>query len=113
MSPRVSVGQETVFTLFKTTARQADEYYQAKDYRQALDLYLQLAKGSKPDDYYLGVARSYYYLNEPAHSATWYQRFISKRKALPSKDAYLYAETLSTLGQYEPAIEWYNHYLQE
>jgi len=107
----LALAQETIFTLLKTDAKKADAYYSSKNYRKALDLYLTLADKSNDDQFYLQIARSYYYMNQPKDAARWYARFLSENKVMPAKDIFFYAETFSALKQYDLAIQWYSQYL--
>ena len=103
-------GQETVFTLMRSDEKKAAAYYNAKNYRQALKLYESMSTHSKDDEYYLPIARSYYYLHEPKNAVKWYDKFVSLDKNLPVKDIFLFAESLSASAQYEQAIKYYTQY---
>lgn len=109
--PDITLAQETIFSFLQNDVKKADGYYAAKNYRQALDLYIKMSDRSKSDRYFLQIARSYYYLNQPKDAAQWYAKTFSQKKALPVKDIFIYAETLSALKQYDQAIQLYTQYL--
>ena len=109
-SSHFSLAQETVFSIFKTNAEKADEYFRQKNYRKAIDLYKETLKKESDGELYLQVARSYYYLNRPSESSQWYKLVIEKEQTLPIADMYIYAEMLSAVKQYDQAIEWYSQY---
>ncbi len=110
----ISQAQETVFSIFKSSAQQADEYFNAHQYQNALDLYLQITDAtSQQEKYYLKIAQCYNHLHQPKKASAWYERFVKEGKALPEKEIYLYAETLSTLGEYDHAIDWYTRYFEK
>ncbi len=106
-------AQGTVFSIFESTDDQANAYFNAGAYQQALDLYLPAVHASSPIEDYLRIAQCYYHLHQPAHSTLWYERYLKSGGILPESDIYLYAESLSALGRYDEAINWYDQYLQK
>ena len=103
-------AQETVFTMVRPDAAKADAFYAANDYRQAVKLYEAITARSATERYVLPIARCYYYLHQPKDAAHWYDKFLATNKNLPANDVFLFAETLSTLKQYDRAIQFYTQY---
>ncbi len=112
VAPNIAFGQETIFSVLKTDRQNADDYFERKNFRHALPLYLNLLRKVKDDEIELRIARSYYGLNQPKEAEEWYRRVIPKVKTLPTEDILNYAESLSALGQYDRAINWYEQYLK-
>lgn len=110
MLSHLSLAQETVFSIFKTSADKADEYFREKNYRKAIDLYKTTLKKRSDDEIYLQIARCYFYLNRPAEAVQWYGQLTEKEQALSVADMYIYAESLSATKQYDRAVEWYTRY---
>lgn len=103
-------AQETVFTMLKSDDRKANDYFEAKNYRQALVLYKALTSRSGTDRYYLPIARSYYFLHLPIEASEWYNKVTISKKDLPADDIFRYAESLSAQKKYDQAIELYKQY---
>jgi tetratricopeptide (TPR) repeat protein len=105
-------AQDTVFTLFKPDRKQADEYFDHKDYKQALRLYLTINKKNHDDELEYRIARCYHYLNQPQAAVAYYQLLSDKEQLFQPDDIFIYAECLSELGRYDNAIALYNRYLK-
>jgi tetratricopeptide (TPR) repeat protein len=108
----IAFAQDTIFVLLKSDKKKADEYFDHKNYRQALDLYLTINEKHQDDDVEYKIARCYYFLKEPQAAVAHYKLISGSEKLLPPDDIYLYAESLSNLGQYDKAIDLYNTYLK-
>jgi tetratricopeptide (TPR) repeat protein len=107
-----AAAQNTVFALFKPDRKKADEYFDRKDYKQALTLYLTVNEKDHDDELEYKIARCYHYLNRPQAAAAHYKFLSDKEKLFKSDDMFIYAECLSELGQYDNAIAFYNSYLK-
>lgn len=110
MLSHLASAQETVFTIFKSHADKADEYFYQRNYKKAIDLYKASLNKGVDDELYLQIARSYYLLNRPAHAVPWYHSVVEKEGTLPEGDMYKYAEALCATKKYDEAIEWYTRY---
>ena len=110
MLSHISLAQETVFSIFKTNVDKADEYYREKNYKKAMDLYKASLKKGSDDEISLQIARSYFYMNQPAEAVQWFRLVTEKEQALQVADMYIYAEALCAAKQYDQAIEWYTRY---
>lgn len=110
MLSHLSLAQETVFSIFKTNVEKADEYFHAKNYQKAIDLYKTTLKKGSDDEIALQIARSYFYMNHPSEAVKWYRQVTEKEHVLPVTDMYIYAEVLCAVKQYDQAIEWYTRY---
>ncbi|MBL0741020.1 tetratricopeptide repeat protein [Chryseolinea lacunae] len=103
-------AQETVFSFLKSDAAKADDYYAAKNYRQAVRLYETATANNNTDRYFLPIARSYYFLHHYHEAVTWYARALDAKTVLPADDLYRYAESLSAMKHYDAAIQYYTQY---
>jgi tetratricopeptide (TPR) repeat protein len=109
----LAVAQDTIFQLFKSDKKKADEYFNHHDYRQALTLYLSINEKYHEDELEYKIARCYYFLNQPQAAVAHYRLMSDKENTLlPTEDVFIYAESLSKLGQYDKAIEFYTAYLK-
>lgn len=105
------LAQETVFSGLRSDLKRADRYYRNHNYQNALDLFLQAEKKGKANqEIYLKIARIYRSINEPEHSTIWFEKYLESNRSLPVSDAYNYAESLTSQGEYEKAIKWYKKY---
>ncbi|HTE29057.1 MAG TPA: hypothetical protein VK666_01695 [Chryseolinea sp.] len=104
------LAQETVFSFLKPDDRKADEFYKSKNYQQAINLYKSLDARNSNGQNELAIARSYYYLHKPEEAAKWYDKYATSSDAMPAKDLFLYAESLSALQRYDEAIAYYSRY---
>jgi hypothetical protein len=106
----VAKSQETVFTMFKTPDKKGDQYFVDRKYKYALDQYLQQPKSEKSEQTLIRIAECYYQLHQPKNAATYYEKVIARGSTMPANDLYYYAEVLTSLKQYERAIEFYTSY---
>ncbi|HEY9007119.1 MAG TPA: tetratricopeptide repeat protein [Ohtaekwangia sp.] len=106
----LSFGQETVFSIFKTSSSQADEYFRQEQYKKAIELYRALPQHD--NEVCLQLARAYYRIHQPEEAGMWYRQALALEQPLPPTDMYQYAEILCTLKQYDQAIGWYQKYLK-
>lgn len=103
-------GQETVFSLLKSEMRLADQYFNKKDYRTALQHYQSVARKKPSMEVELKIARVHHFLKQHDKSVAAYEKNITKDK-LPLKDLLYYAESQSGISNYENAMEIYQSYL--
>ncbi len=108
---QIASGQESVFTGLRNDLKRADEYYLSKSYNQAIELYLVVQQTKKaPGDIALRIARTYYGLRDNKNSAAWYGEYLKRNESLPVNDELIYAESLSGMGAYKEAIQWFEKY---
>lgn len=110
LSASSAIGQETVFALLKNDLRLADNYFENRDYRNALMLYLNVAKKNPSKEVELKIARSYHFLKQYHQAVAVYEKHTSNNK-LPVPDMLYYAESQSGISNYVKAIESYQDYL--
>jgi hypothetical protein len=105
--------QETVFSLLKNDARRADEYYQDKNYKAALNLYSNLyRKNSNSGNLRLKIARCYYFLKEYRQAVTAFEYYVRTNPSMAPIDLLYYAESQASVGNYKKATQAYREYLK-
>src|SRR5690606_11288777 len=104
--------QETVFSLFKSDLRLADEYFEKRDYQNALRLYKQVAKKKPSPEIELKIARTHHLLNQHDETVAVYEKSRTS-SSLPLADLLFLAEALSGTSQYEAAMAAYERYLAQ
>ncbi len=98
--------QETVFSLFKTNERLADEYYHNKNYSKALTLYSSIyKKHSAPGDTRLKIGRCLYFLKQYKKASAIFDSYFHANPGLSREDLGLYAESMASSGNYRKAVE--------
>lgn len=108
----VTNAQETVFMLFKSDTKTADEQFDKGNYYEALRSYQKvLNKNSNANEVKLKLARCYYLLKKYNESVETLHTISEDVNQLPASDIFLYAEAQTSLGNYEKAIEAYRKYL--
>lgn len=112
IATEVVVAQETVFSLFKSNLRLADEYFEKKDYQNALRLYKHVAKKKPSPEVELKIARTHHLLNQHDETVTVYEKSLTA-SSLPLTDLLFLAESLSGTSQYEAAMDAYERYLAQ
>ena len=105
-------AQETVLTLLQNDLKQADKYFDNKNYHEALNLYLGIAKKNPSQKIQLQIARSYHFLKQYSKSVAAYDKVEKDNNLLPLEDAYNYAEAQSGNFDYEKAVKSYQDYLK-
>ncbi|HEY3406367.1 MAG TPA: tetratricopeptide repeat protein, partial [Ohtaekwangia sp.] len=109
LSLTISIGIcQTMFTAFQSSQRKADQAYSDKNYREAAARYESIFSKHPVEEVNLRIARSYYFMREYASAVTWYEKSISKYGALQTTDQYYLAESYTSLGNYEQAVQQYN-----
>jgi tetratricopeptide (TPR) repeat protein len=104
-------AQQTVFGLFRSDIKTADQLYDRKSYQQALSLYQNAADRNLADfSLHLKIARCHYYLRQYHLADKAFEKFLTKGSSLQPQDLFLYAETLCTLGDYDEALAYYRAY---
>jgi hypothetical protein len=104
-------GQETMFAVLKPDLKLANEYFESKNYHQALNLFYDIAARDAQADIYLKIARCHYFLKQYPQTVSAYDRYIGIQGALPGKENYLHAEALAACGNYQQAVEFYKRHL--
>ena len=103
-------AQSTVFNLFKSNLKTADQYFDNGKYREALQYYKTIEeKGNQAVR--TKIALCHYLLKEYDQAAKAYAKLLSAEKELTPSDRFYAAETYTALGQYENAIAEYKRYL--
>ncbi len=103
-------GQETVFSLMKSNIRLADDYYNQKNYKAALDLYVRTARTRTITSLPAKIGRCQFALKNYEGAVASFEKYSVSSLSLP--DLFLYAESLSALKNYSRAIEVYRAYLK-
>lgn len=112
IATQVTVAQETVFSLFKSELKLADEYFERRDYQNALRLYKHVAKKKPSPEIELKIARTHHLLNQYDETVAVYEKSRTS-STLPLADLLFLAESLSGTSQYEAAMAAYEHYLAQ
>ncbi|HEX5170219.1 MAG TPA: hypothetical protein VFW11_13670 [Cyclobacteriaceae bacterium] len=105
-------AQQTVFQLFRDGVDLGDQYFEQKNYPDALKLYINASrKKSFSSENHLKMARCYYSLKQYKQSINYYSHYLSGKHTLPPADLYNFAEALAVTANYGKAIESYREYL--
>lgn len=105
-------AQSTVFNILKKELTLADNYYDDRNYRYALKIYLRIASRDPSDaEMRIRIARCHYLLRQYDEACKWYEQELQSG-TLPKHDLYNRAEALSALKKYEKAVEAYRDYLK-
>jgi tetratricopeptide (TPR) repeat protein len=106
--------QETVFTLLKSETRLADQYFQRKNFKGALNLYETIArKRSSAKDIVLKIGRCHYFLKQYREAIAVYDEHVKAGNNLPVQDKFYYAESQASIKSYQAAIGNYRQYLAQ
>lgn len=104
-------AQETLLSGLKNNSKRADDLFDKKEYKNALDLYIDLVNSGRNDKViYLQLARTTYHLNDFAQAVQWYNKHLTLNEELPPDDMLKYAEALKSIKNYKEAITWYTAY---
>lgn len=106
--------QETVFTLLKSDLRLADQYFQKKNFKGALNLYETIAR-KKPSskEIVLKIGRCHYFLRQYREAIAVYDAHVEAGHNLPAQDKFYYAESQACIENYQQAIGSYRQYLAQ
>lgn len=105
-------AQNSVASLFASDYSIADKYYQDRDYKNALRLYVACArKKQASSSIYLRIARCYYHLKEYKKAIENYETSLEAGD-LPKADLLNYAEANAAILNYKTATALYKKYLQ-
>ncbi len=105
-------SQTTVFSLFQSDQKLADQYFMEKDFQSALKLYNgSLHKRKINKDLYLKIAECHYSMKQYKKAMDAYDRY-SKEGDLPAEDLLNYGEASAALLNYRKATEYYKKYLR-
>jgi tetratricopeptide (TPR) repeat protein len=108
------VCQENIFMLLKNEATLADEYFEKKNFKSALQLYLKAAKKNEPSkDITLQIARCYYFLKQYDLAVAAYEKYAGAAYKLPETDLFYFAEAQAGMANYKKAIASYREYLSQ
>ena len=107
-----SIGQETVFGLFRNDLKLAEQYLSEHRFDDALAIYLEEASKAPSGAFSIKVARCYYALREYGAAVRWYEK-SSAAGILEAADIFNMAEAYASMKNYEKAVEWYRAYLQK
>ncbi len=107
-----ATAQETVFSILKKQSRQAEDYYQEKNYKAALALYTRMySKDSSSEVWPVKIGECAYLLKEYNKAVSAYSRL--KPSDLLLEDLYNFAESLASTDQYKRALSCYHLYLEK
>src|SRR5258708_1066191 len=107
-----ATAQETVFSILKKQSRQAEDYYQEKNYRAALALYTRMySKDSSSEVWPVKIGECAYLLKEYNKAVSAYSRL--KPSDLLLEDLYNLAESLVSTDQYKRALSCYKLCLEK
>jgi len=111
--PLLGWSQSTnISTLFYSSIKKADLYFNNYAFRNALQLY-QHALEKNPENTYImeQIAECYLKLHNPIEAEGWFRKVIEKR-VFSRKTTFDFAETLSMNGNYSEAKYWYEETLK-
>ncbi len=101
-------SQESVFNGLKSNVKRADNLYNNKNYKNALELYLLAeSKNKGGEQIYLKLGLTFLRLKDYENSVFWYGKHIDTNTSLPVEELLNYAEALSSTDDYEKAINYY------
>lgn len=107
------IAQETVFALMKSDKKRADEYFEERNFENALRYYAAAAKGSTLSPVIsLQIAESNFYLKRYKQAIQVYEAYLTAGHALPQSARLKLAESHAALGEYSKAIGHYREYLK-
>ncbi len=99
-----------MFAIFKSDLKLADQYFENKDYQNALKLYKSFARKHPSKDIDLKIARSHLFLKQYREAISAYEKYVSTN-SLSIPDLYYYAEAQSGILDYGKAMESFQAYL--
>ncbi|GAB3337701.1 hypothetical protein GCM10027429_22460 [Marivirga atlantica] len=100
-------AQDSVIGMFNNNLAKADDYYVNGNYLEAIRIYKDLAQSKEaPSTINLRLARSYYFTHNYANAKLKYEKF-SEENRLSEIDKFYYAESLTSIGDYQKALEIY------
>ena len=107
----VSIAQQNVFSKISSKKSRADKLFENFDYRGALNLYLEIYENDPVRmDIILQIAESYRKLNDPAQTASWYEKIVNNEQIASSEHFLYMAQALLSLQQYDKADFWLQKY---
>ena len=107
-------SQQTLFDLFKSKSKRADQYYKDGDYLQAMTLYRALLKKDSANrDVVSRLARCHYFLKDYKAVVRTYETSVKGTRRLALADYTYYAESLCAVSRYEEALQCYQEYLEK
>lgn len=114
LAGNIGYGQESIFDGLKSDEKKADEYFEAGNFLNALDLYQQIEKKkNSKDEIILKLARTFFKLQEYELADSSYKNYLDLHATLPLEDYYVYAEVLAGVGDYDEAIQYYTLYKEK
>lgn len=102
------MAQQSVFDVFNQSISDADKAFIAKNYNKALTIYEEIAqKEGAPENIALRLARSYYFTYQYEKAVNFYDQHEKTNLEFPTKDYFYFAESLSSIGNTERALNYY------
>lgn len=109
-----AVAQETVFALLKSDKKRADEYFQEKNFENALRYYSAAAKGPHLNPVIsLQIAESNFHLKKYKQAIHAYEAHLTAGHHLPETARLKLAESHASMGEYAKAIGHFREYLKQ
>ncbi|WP_375577706.1 tetratricopeptide repeat protein [Marivirga tractuosa] len=101
-------GQESVFSALNQSIGEADKAFIAKNYGKALSIYEEMAQDDKaPENIDLRLARSYYFTFQYEDAVKYYKQHEKTNLEFPTEDYFYFAEALTSIGNIEGALQYY------
>lgn len=114
LSVSQAVAQETVFALLKSDKKRADEYFEEKNFENALRYYSAAAKGPELNPVIsLQIAESNFHLKKYRQAIHAYEAYLTAGHQLPQSSRLKLAESHASLGEYTKAVGHLREYLKE
>ena len=108
-----SYGQ-SIFNIFQSNIRRADELYQEKAYSSSLNLYLEAVNTSNHDALLdLKIARCLKSLNRLSEAESWFELASQNPKVFNPQDYLDYAEAMMSNGKYDRASKYFDAYTKK
>ena len=108
-----ALSQSTnISTLFYSSIKKADLYFNHYAYRNALQLYLHAFEKNPENTYVMEqIAECYFKIHNPIEAEKWFRKVVEKR-VFSKKTTFDFAEVLSMNGSYSEAKYWYEETLK-
>ena len=104
---------ESIGKSFNTSLEQANYHFEQFSYTRAIELYnYSLEEDGDNDVVKLKIAESYRKLINPEQAVKWYAQVIGNDQVVEPIHKLYYAQSLSGIGNYEEAKQWYQQYQQ-
>jgi tetratricopeptide (TPR) repeat protein len=114
LSPLSADAQKGILSILEDPLKAGDDAYLTGDYALALKNYQEVSrKDNGPKNIDLRLARSYFLTHSYKKACDAYTKFLKGGNNLAPIDQYYYAETLTSVGDYELAKQIYTSYYEK